>query len=129
MEARVAATPRVPRGYSVEARVAATQALVFVVDSNDRERLPEAKEALHCALGENELSDAILLVFANKQDLPGAALVIEVTEGLGLHELRGRSWHIQACCSTTGDGLYDGINWIIENVPRDQAEDVASDDS
>lgn len=41
--------------------------LIFVVDSNDRERVAEAKEELSRMLNEDELRDAILLVFANKQ--------------------------------------------------------------
>merc|ERR550525_2122366 len=49
-----------------------TQGLIFVVDSNDRERISEAKEELQKMLQEGELRDATLLVFANKQDLPNA---------------------------------------------------------
>ena len=41
--------------------------LIFVVDSNDRERVGEAKEELMRMLAEDELRDAVLLVFANKQ--------------------------------------------------------------
>ena len=41
--------------------------LIFVVDSNDRERVSEAREELNRMLGEDELRDACLLVFANKQ--------------------------------------------------------------
>lgn len=41
--------------------------LIFVVDSNDRERVNEAREELSRMLAEDELRDAVLLVFANKQ--------------------------------------------------------------
>ena len=51
-----------------------TQGIIFVVDSNDRERVSEAREELHRMLNEDELRDALLLVFANKQDLPGGGL-------------------------------------------------------
>jgi ADP-ribosylation factor protein 1 len=44
-----------------------TQALIFVVDCNDRDRVTEARDELHRMLGEDELQSAILLVFANKQ--------------------------------------------------------------
>lgn len=43
------------------------QGLIFVVDSNDKERIFEAKEELMRMLGEDELRDAVLLIFANKQ--------------------------------------------------------------
>lgn len=49
-----------------------TQGLIFVVDSNDRERVGEASDELKKMLSEDELRDASLLVFANKQDLPNA---------------------------------------------------------
>lgn len=61
-----------------------------MVDSNDRERMQEAQEELAKMLGEDELRDAILLVFANKQDLPNAMSVSEITDQLGLHQLRNR---------------------------------------
>lgn len=44
-----------------------SQGLIFVVDSNDRERVGEAREELMRMLAEDELRDAVLLIFANKQ--------------------------------------------------------------
>ena len=67
-----------------------TQGLIFVVDSIDRDRIDEAKGLLI----EEELRDASLLVFANKQDLE-AMSVAEITEKLGLHMLENRAWYIQ----------------------------------
>jgi small GTP-binding protein len=97
-----------------------TQGIIFVVDSNDRDRIDDtnnstdnsAKEELHRMLAEDELRDATLLVFANKQDLPNAMSVNDVTEKLGLNQLRNRKWYIQGCCATTGDGLYEGLDWL-----------------
>jgi ADP-ribosylation factor protein 1 len=71
-----------------------TQGLIYVVDSNDRERIDENREELHKMLSEEELKDAVLLVFANKQDLPGALTCPEITDKLGLHTIRGRTWFI-----------------------------------
>ncbi len=48
-----------------------TQGLVFVVDSSDHARIEEAKTELHRILNDLEMSDCLLLVFANKQDIPG----------------------------------------------------------
>jgi GTPase SAR1 family protein len=72
-----------------------TQGIVFVVDSNDRERLSEARKELQRILNDDELRDALLLVFANKQDLPNAMNAAEITDKLGLHGLRQRTWYIQ----------------------------------
>ncbi|XP_021897523.1 ADP-ribosylation factor 1-like isoform X1 [Carica papaya] len=93
-----------------------TQGLIFVVDSNDRERILEAKDELHRMLGEDELRDATLLVFANKQDLPNAMTVSEITDKLGLHSLRQRRWYIQATCASSGQGLYEGLDWLSSNI-------------
>jgi len=68
-------------------------------------------------LGEEELRDAVLLVFANKQDL-GVMSVAEVTEKLGLHTIRGREWYIQGTCAMTGDGLYEGLEWLSKTVGK-----------
>lgn len=89
-----------------------TQGLIFVVDSNDRERIGEAREELSRMLNEDELRDAVLLVFANKQDLPQAMTPADITEKLGLHTLRNRVWFIQATCATGGAGLYEGLDWL-----------------
>lgn len=93
--------------------VALSQGLIFVVDSNDRERMEEAKAELSrmvrkarrhvdaesiphakefslLQLEEEELKDAVLLVLANKQDLPNAMSVSDIKDHLGLHQLRNR---------------------------------------
>lgn len=91
-----------------------------MVDSNDRDRIEEAREELRRMLNEDELRDAALLVFANKQDLPNAMSTAQMTEKLGLNALRQRSWYIQAACATTGEGLYEGLDWlasVLKNKP------------
>jgi len=93
-----------------------TQGLIFVIDSNDRERIQEAQEELNRMLGEDELRDAVLLVFANKQDLPNAMDAAEITNKLGLQQLRNRDWYIQATCATSGNGLYEGLDWLSSKV-------------
>ncbi|KAG6467526.1 hypothetical protein ZIOFF_074656 [Zingiber officinale] len=93
-----------------------TQGLIFVVDSNDRDRVLEARDELHRMLNEDELRDALLLVFANKQDLPNAMNAAEITDKLGLHSLRQRHWYIQSACATSGEGLYEGLDWLSSNM-------------
>lgn len=89
-----------------------TQGLIFVVDSNDRDRIGEAAEELQKMLSEEDLANAAVLVFANKQDLPNAMPTTEVTDKLRLHNLRNREWYIQSSCATTGEGLYEGMDWL-----------------
>ena len=95
-----------------------TQGIIFVVDSNDRDRIAEARKELMDMLNEDELRDALLLVLANKQDLPNAMKTAEMTDKLGLHSLRQRNWFIQATCATSGDGLYEGLEWLRDNINR-----------
>lgn len=47
-----------------------TQGLIFVVDCADRDRIDEARQELHRIINDREMRDTIILVFANKQDLP-----------------------------------------------------------
>ena len=89
-----------------------TQGLVFVVDSSDRDRVEDAREELMKVIGEDEMRDAALLVLANKQDLPNAMPAAELTEKLGLQGFRARRWYIQSTCATSGDGLYEGMDWM-----------------
>mmetsp|Transcript_7803 Transcript_7803/g.13800 ORF Transcript_7803/g.13800 Transcript_7803/m.13800 type:complete len:182 (-) Transcript_7803:450-995(-) len=95
-----------------------TQGIIFVVDSNDRDRIPEARDELHKMLGEEELRNAVLLVFANKQDLPNAASTAELAQALQLPNLRQRSWYIQACCATNGEGLTEGLDWLADELQK-----------
>lgn len=95
-----------------------TQGLIFVVDSNDRERVAESCEELSKMLMEDELKDAVLLVFANKQDLPNALSVSELTDKLGLHALRNKTWHIESTCATQGTGLYEGLDWLSKELSK-----------
>ncbi|XP_041965531.1 ADP-ribosylation factor 4 isoform X2 [Alosa sapidissima] len=95
-----------------------TQGLIFVVDSNDRERVAESAEELAKMLQEDELRDAVLLVFANKQDLPNAMAVSELTDKLGLQSLRSRTWYVQATCATQGTGLYEGLDWLSNELSK-----------
>ncbi|KAG5495966.1 hypothetical protein JIQ42_02846 [Leishmania sp. Namibia] len=90
--------------------------VIFVVDSNDPERMPLAKEELDKILAEEELRNAVLLVFANKQDLPNALTTTQITEKLGLYSVRNRRWYIQGCCATTAQGLYEGLDWLSNNI-------------
>jgi ADP-ribosylation factor protein 1 len=95
-----------------------TQGLIFVVDSNDRDRIGEARDEMQRMLNEDELRDAVLLVFANKQDLPHAMNAAEITDKLGLHSLRQRNWYIQSTCATSGEGLYEGLDWLSNNLSK-----------
>jgi signal recognition particle receptor subunit beta len=71
---------------------------------NDVERIDESTRDVLISISavqelekllEDELRDAALLVFANKQDSPHSMSVSEITEKLGLNRIRNRPWYIQ----------------------------------
>eukprot|EP00386_Alphamonas_edax_P002015 GDKI01006065.1.p2 GENE.GDKI01006065.1~~GDKI01006065.1.p2 ORF type:complete len:183 (-),score=74.99 GDKI01006065.1:415-963(-) len=97
-----------------------TDLVIFVVDSCDAARLELASEELNKLLKEPELENAIALVYANKQDAPGAMSVRDVAEGLKLSSLRGRTWYIQASSGKTGDGLFEGLDWAADALAKVQ---------
>ena len=69
-----------------------TNVILFVVDSNDRNRISESRDEIQRLFAEKELKSAIFLVMANKQDLPNAMSVEEVTEKLALNSTKDREW-------------------------------------
>ncbi|KAJ1032965.1 hypothetical protein NDA16_000244 [Ustilago loliicola] len=93
-----------------------TAAIIYVIDASDTERLSTAKAELLAMLSEEELKDSKLLVFANKQDLPGALDEGQVSEKLGLSELKDRQWSIYKCCATKGEDLEDGLDWLVNTL-------------
>lgn len=90
--------------------------MVFVIDSTDIERLGTAAEELAAMLNEEELRDTALLVFANKQDQPGAKGAGEISEALKLGELRDRNWSIVACSAIDGKGINEGMDWLVVSI-------------
>ncbi|KAM7470460.1 hypothetical protein LguiA_008643 [Lonicera macranthoides] len=73
------------------------------------------------SLWQDELLDLMLLVFANKQDLPDAMRVSEVADRLGLHLIHQPRWYIQGTSATIGQGLYEGLDWLSSNIPSKAA--------
>ncbi|MEW5300541.1 MAG: hypothetical protein WDW36_003468 [Sanguina aurantia] len=89
-----------------------TQAVIYVVDSTDTERISTSREEFHAILEEEELRDSLILVYANKQDLPGALSEAEIAEGLGLPDIKSRPWAIFKTSAVRGDGLFEGLDWL-----------------
>lgn len=87
------------------------------VDSNERERISEAKEELFKMLFDDSLPTPYLLVYANKQDLPTALSASELSQQLGLYSLPEEiTWFTQPSCATTGEGLYEGLDWLAKTL-------------
>jgi len=103
-----------------------TDAIIFVVDSADQERLATAKAELHAMLEEEDLKDAILLVMANKQDQSGALNAAGIADAMALASLKKRQWNIQETCATQGKGLFDGFDWLVQCIKGGSGTEVAA---
>ncbi|KAI7803402.1 putative ADP-ribosylation factor-like protein 5C [Triplophysa rosa] len=93
-----------------------TEIVIMVVDSTDRERLTLNKEELHRMLAHEDLQNASVLVLANKQDMKNSMTAAEISQSLTLSSLNARSWHVQACCALTGEGLPASLDWMRTRV-------------
>eukprot|EP00771_Trimastix_marina_P001342 gnl/Trimastix_PCT/2409.p1 GENE.gnl/Trimastix_PCT/2409~~gnl/Trimastix_PCT/2409.p1 ORF type:complete len:658 (-),score=80.02 gnl/Trimastix_PCT/2409:44-2017(-) len=100
--------------------------IVIVVDSTDyrpnRLCCPDSQcgsclnEELHTLFTRYRSCDGPVLIFANKQDMIGAAMTPEeLSRRLNLHAWRDRGYKIlvQPCCALTGQGLMAGLSWLL----------------
>lgn len=87
-------------------------ALIFVVDSVDKDRMELAKNELEALLSADEMKSTLVLVLANKQDLAGAMDIQSMAQALDLNRLCNNPWYIQPCVATSGEGLYEGLDWL-----------------
>ena len=104
-----------------------TDAVIFVVDSSDRERLSDARSELQRMLLEEELHGKPLLIYANKRDVASGAVTLLIDE-LGLHDLRNRHWYLQETVATEGQGLADGLDWLMKAMDRQPRPKAVDDD-
>ena len=93
-----------------------TDGIIWVVDSADKRRLEDCKEELHKLLQEERILGASLLVLANKQDLPGAMSFEDIKEILELDNIKTHHWKILKTSAVTSENLFDGIDWIIQDI-------------
>ena len=91
-----------------------------MIDAADQLRIKVSKNELDILLQNNGLSkrEVPILFFANKMDLSSAMSAPDVSNGLELHNIVDRPWHIQGCSALTGDGIDFGMNWLTNMVKR-----------
>lgn len=100
-----------------------TEALVFVIDSSDKDRYREAIEILCETLSEAELDGDPILILANKQDLHEVMSREEILSDLMTKDyLKRRKWEVFPVSGLQGDGLTEGLDWLTSvltnTVPR-----------
>ena len=93
-----------------------TDGLIWVVDSSDKMRLNDCKKEMHSLLKQEKLVGASLLIFCNKQDIEGALTSDEIKKFLNLEDITTRHWANTPCSAKTGEGLLEGIDWIVYDI-------------
>jgi len=89
-----------------------TDGVVFVIDSNDRDRLPMVKEELHALMSHKELNETPFLILANKQDLPNAIRRDDLKKFLELENVTWLKWHVIECTATENKRVKIGFEWL-----------------
>ncbi|ODV93028.1 hypothetical protein PACTADRAFT_47325 [Pachysolen tannophilus NRRL Y-2460] len=93
-----------------------TDALIFVIDASDIERLPDAKTEFYKVINDKELKNCLIAVLANKQDIPNALKPQELIEKLELDSITDHNWSVIPTIATQGTGLHEALSWISTNV-------------
>eukprot|EP00056_Hartaetosiga_gracilis_P021533 m.24765 g.24765 ORF g.24765 m.24765 type:complete len:194 (-) comp9128_c2_seq2:970-1551(-) len=106
----------------------AVDAIVFVVDTSDHERLSIAKDELHKILGDEMICNVPVCILGNKIDIPGAASEEQLMLALdidGLRTGRGkihrssftmRPLEMFMCSVSEGQGYGDGLKWLSQYI-------------
>jgi len=100
-----------------------TDAMIYVIDSADQKRMEETGVELDQLLDEEKLDGVPVLIFANKQDLINAHTPEEISDGLNLSCINDRPWNIQPCSAKSGDGLKEGMEWIMSFLEESMTVD------
>jgi len=92
-----------------------TDAIIYVIDTHD-ETYDDSKTQFYKLLSNETLKNAVILIYANKQDLPGAKSVAEIIQIYELDTIKDHIWHIQPCSAQTGEGLITGMKWLSDQL-------------
>lgn len=95
-----------------------TMALIFVVDASDDNRIDEASEELHKLMNHEALGNIPVLIYANKQDQIHSLNGIEIAEKFSLLQIKSRKWYIQPCSALSGEGVYEGLDWLANTLEK-----------
>ena len=95
-----------------------TDAVIFVVDSSDKERMETCRQELFSMLDEEEMANAALLILANKQDIQGALTEAQVGEALGVEKIKNRPWAIHKTSAVKGIGIEESLDWLVQTINK-----------
>ena len=93
-------------------------ALIYVVDASDEERIGECNDSFQKILKEEKLANVPVLAYGNKADLQNCLEPDEIIEKLEMNNITGRDWSLYACSALKGTGVKDGIKWILGKLSQ-----------
>ncbi|KAH3714343.1 ADP-ribosylation factor 4 [Pelomyxa schiedti] len=93
-----------------------TEVILWVVDAHDRGKIAASCAELQKALSDSELRNALVLILANKNDLPDSMSKSELADMLEMSNVRNK-WMIQPTSAITGMGFSEGLDWVCSNLP------------
>ncbi|OIR58069.1 MAG: ADP-ribosylation factor-like protein [Amphiamblys sp. WSBS2006] len=95
-----------------------TDALVYIVDSSDRDRIETSAAELALMLEEEDIKHVSLLVLANKADIPDSMTAAEISKALHLSSIKDREWTIRQVSALSGEGVVEAFDWIIGRMQK-----------
>lgn len=107
-----------------------TKGIIFVIDSQEScsYRQSELKEELWRIFSEETLTGVPVLIYLNKSDVNQGLQPENITKKMKLNEVRYRQWFVQPCSAKSGQGLYDGLDWLLRAMksPSTVCDQVSS---
>lgn len=91
-------------------------ALIYVVDTSDENRIKECNKIVQRLLKEEKLLGIPFLFYANKLDLPNCVGPDEIIEKFNLGDIKGREWSMYSCSFLKLNGVKEGMNWLLEKL-------------
>ncbi|MHA1270273.1 MAG: ADP-ribosylation factor-like protein [Candidatus Helarchaeota archaeon] len=91
-------------------------ALLFVMDSADRQRIEEVKKEFTSIVNEFLPPKVPILILSNKIDIEGHMTEAEIANTFNMPELEKRTWHIQETSVITGYGLVEAFIWLYQQL-------------
>eukprot|EP00566_Odontella_aurita_P009876 CAMPEP_0113552772 /NCGR_PEP_ID=MMETSP0015_2-20120614/15247_1 /TAXON_ID=2838 /ORGANISM="Odontella" /LENGTH=433 /DNA_ID=CAMNT_0000453775 /DNA_START=246 /DNA_END=1547 /DNA_ORIENTATION=+ /assembly_acc=CAM_ASM_000160 len=97
-----------------------TDAVVFIVDSNDRDRIDHAVKELQINRNEDELKRKPVLLLCNKQDLPNAMSPHDLSNRFGVTS--DDDVFVTGCVAAKGEGLHEGFEWLVDKLKGNESD-------
>lgn len=95
-------------------------ALIFMIDGTNEKRFNGASHSVRTELLrfllDDDLNGIPVLIFINKIDKRDCLTESQAFHTFGLAYATGRQWDIRVCSVLTGEGVLEGLQWLVETI-------------